>query len=197
MLTIIGTQFYLAPEVYIGGGYDERVDLWALGVTIYKLVTGYTPFESEYHSDTVSNILKGTFSFDDPIWLNYSPFLKDFISHLLRGKEQRMSIKQAEKHLWMQSNQKKVRLSRYVSQNIDLSEDFRQEVHLKMKNAISKEEGHHQTWDKLYKSINLIGVEDYDLEDSDDESTVVSAMAQSMTLPRRRRYTSSFGEYEI
>lgn len=44
MLTIIGTQFYLAPEIYIGGGYDERVDFWALGVTIFKMVTGYTPF---------------------------------------------------------------------------------------------------------------------------------------------------------
>lgn len=44
MLTIIGTQFYLAPEIYIGGGYDERVDIWALGVTVYKLITGSTPF---------------------------------------------------------------------------------------------------------------------------------------------------------
>jgi calcium-dependent protein kinase len=44
MLTIIGTHFYLAPEVYLGGGYDERIDLWALGVTIYKLIAGYTPF---------------------------------------------------------------------------------------------------------------------------------------------------------
>ena len=141
----------------------------------------------------MSNILKGTFSLDDPIWLNFSPFLKDFISQLLKGKEQRMSIKQAEKHLWMQFNQKKVRLSRYVSQNIDLSEDFRQEVHLKMKNAISKEEGHLQAWDKIYKSINLIGVEDYDLEDSEDESTVVPPMVQSMALPNRR----TFGDYKI
>ncbi len=44
MLTIIGTPYYLAPEVYIGGGYDERVDIWALGVTIYKLIAGHTPF---------------------------------------------------------------------------------------------------------------------------------------------------------
>lgn len=86
MLTIIGTQFYLAPEVYIGGGYDERVDLWALGVTIYQLVTGYTPFESEYHSDTISNILKGAFNFEDPVWSKYSPFLRDFISHFLKNK---------------------------------------------------------------------------------------------------------------
>lgn len=158
MLTIIGTQFYLAPEIYIGGGYDERVDLWALGVTIYKIVTGYTPFQSEYHSDTISNILKGTFSFDDPIWLKYSPFLRDFISHFLKGKQHRLTISQAEKHLWLQDIKKKSRISKYVSQNIDLSEDFHHEIHLKMRNASSKEEGHHQRWQKLYKSINIIGV---------------------------------------
>ena len=46
MLTIIGTNFYFAPEIYIGGGYDEKIDIWALGITIYKLMAGYTPFES-------------------------------------------------------------------------------------------------------------------------------------------------------
>jgi len=65
MLTIIGTNFYFAPEIYIGGGYDEKVDIWALGVTIYKLITGYTPFESDYHSDTITNILKGELRFDE------------------------------------------------------------------------------------------------------------------------------------
>lgn len=46
MLTIIGTHLYLAPEVYNGGGYDQRVDMWALGITVFKLITGFTPFES-------------------------------------------------------------------------------------------------------------------------------------------------------
>lgn len=44
MLTMIGTPFYLAPEVVLGGGYDEKVDLWSTGVTLYKLITGVTPF---------------------------------------------------------------------------------------------------------------------------------------------------------
>lgn len=61
MLTIIGTNFYIAPEVFLGGGYDERIDLWALGVTIFKLIEGKTPFESEYHSDTIRKIIKGDF----------------------------------------------------------------------------------------------------------------------------------------
>ena len=58
MLTITGTSFYLAPEVYIGGGYDEKIDMWAVGVTLYKTVTGYTPFETEYQSETVEKIIK-------------------------------------------------------------------------------------------------------------------------------------------
>jgi len=86
MLTIIGTHFYLAPEVFLGGGYDERIDLWALGVTIFRLITGYTPFESEYHSDTISNIIKGTVKFDSNIWDKYSTLSKMFVSQLLKTK---------------------------------------------------------------------------------------------------------------
>lgn len=52
MLTIIGTPFYLAPEILMGGGYDEKVDVWSTGITIYQLVARVTPFESEnqYHA---------------------------------------------------------------------------------------------------------------------------------------------------
>ena len=46
MLTLTGTPYYRAPEMFEGGGYDELVDMWALGVTIYKLMAGVTPFES-------------------------------------------------------------------------------------------------------------------------------------------------------
>jgi len=102
MMTIIGTNFYFAPEVYIGGGYDERVDIWALGVTIFKLVAGYTPFESEYHSETIANIVKGEVSFEEKVWGKYSSFAKDFVSRLLKEKSQRMSLRQCSKHLWFQ-----------------------------------------------------------------------------------------------
>ena len=46
MLTLTGTPLYRAPEMFTGGGYDERVDLWSLGVLIFKLVEKITPFES-------------------------------------------------------------------------------------------------------------------------------------------------------
>jgi serine/threonine-protein kinase len=42
--TVVGTPYYLAPEVLGGDGEDERSDVWALGVTLYELATGERPF---------------------------------------------------------------------------------------------------------------------------------------------------------
>lgn len=59
MLTITGTLYYRAPEMFTGGGYNEKVDIWSTGILIYKLITGRTPFESVYHNKTINNIMKG------------------------------------------------------------------------------------------------------------------------------------------
>jgi serine/threonine protein kinase len=42
--TFCGTADYLAPEIVGGGSYDKTVDWWALGILIYEMLHGYTPF---------------------------------------------------------------------------------------------------------------------------------------------------------
>jgi tetratricopeptide (TPR) repeat protein len=42
--TIVGTVFYLAPELALGREFDGRADLYALGVMLYELVAGRLPF---------------------------------------------------------------------------------------------------------------------------------------------------------
>ncbi|HNS53021.1 MAG TPA: protein kinase [Anaerolineae bacterium] len=42
--TIVGTVFYLAPELAMGKEIDGRTDLYALGVMLYELLTGELPF---------------------------------------------------------------------------------------------------------------------------------------------------------
>ena len=64
MLTITGTLYYRAPEMFLGGGYDEKVDVWAAGITLYQLVTGKTPFQSQYLTETIDNIQKGQLVFN-------------------------------------------------------------------------------------------------------------------------------------
>ena len=44
MWTMTGTLCFKAPEMFNGKGYNHLVDLWALGVTIFQLVTFKLPF---------------------------------------------------------------------------------------------------------------------------------------------------------
>jgi ABC-type oligopeptide transport system substrate-binding subunit len=45
--TIVGTVFYLAPELALGHDFDGRADLYALGVMLYELATGRLPFSAD------------------------------------------------------------------------------------------------------------------------------------------------------
>ncbi|UCC76468.1 MAG: serine/threonine protein kinase, partial [Anaerolineales bacterium] len=45
--TIIGTVFYLAPELALGRDFDGRADLYALGAMLYELTTGRLPFVAD------------------------------------------------------------------------------------------------------------------------------------------------------
>lgn len=45
--TLLGTNFYIAPEMIIGKGYSFPIDFWALGICLYELVCGDVPFGSQ------------------------------------------------------------------------------------------------------------------------------------------------------
>jgi len=43
--TMVGSPIYMAPEILKGEPYDNRCDIWSLGINLYELLFGTCPFE--------------------------------------------------------------------------------------------------------------------------------------------------------
>ena len=54
--TVCGTLDYLPPEMIDHKEHDKNVDIWAIGILIHELCTGYPPFESKTKDRTYERI---------------------------------------------------------------------------------------------------------------------------------------------
>ena len=73
--SVSGTSEYLAPEMILAVGHDERVDYWQLGIVLCEMLTGKHPF---YHRNLYrlqQNILHRTPHFDPSVSLEARSFL--------------------------------------------------------------------------------------------------------------------------
>lgn len=61
--SFVGTEEYIAPEVIRGKGHTSAVDWWTLGIFIYEMLFGTTPFKGRDRKRTFGNILKKEIKF--------------------------------------------------------------------------------------------------------------------------------------
>jgi len=43
--TMVGTPFYIAPEIFLGQQYGMKIDIWSVGVVLFELMTNQLPFK--------------------------------------------------------------------------------------------------------------------------------------------------------
>ncbi|KAL5764207.1 hypothetical protein ACOSQ2_016801 [Xanthoceras sorbifolium] len=55
--SFVGTEEYIAPEIITAAGHTSAVDWWALGILLYEMLYGYTPFRGKTRQKTFANIL--------------------------------------------------------------------------------------------------------------------------------------------
>ena len=90
--TLIGTPYYLSPELCEEKPYNDKSDVWALGCILYELCTFKHPFNAKSQAALILKILKGT---HDPIGNNYSNDLKNLVNSLFeKDAKKRPSCKQ-------------------------------------------------------------------------------------------------------
>ncbi|RWR83825.1 serine/threonine-protein kinase OXI1-like protein [Cinnamomum micranthum f. kanehirae] len=96
--SFVGTQDYVAPEVITGNGHDFSVDWWNLGVLLYEMLYGQTPFRGSNRKETFYRILTKS-----PEMVGEQTPLRDLIGKLLEKEpEKRISVEGIKGHEFFQ-----------------------------------------------------------------------------------------------
>eukprot|EP01120_Amphizonella_sp_Union-15-10_P017485 TRINITY_DN9720_c0_g1_i1.p1 TRINITY_DN9720_c0_g1~~TRINITY_DN9720_c0_g1_i1.p1 ORF type:complete len:303 (-),score=42.70 TRINITY_DN9720_c0_g1_i1:60-968(-) len=94
-----GSPLFMSPEVFSLQPHDESVDIWSLGVCLYKMLTDLYPFMAESYSELEERVL-----FDDvvfPMNMGLSPAIQDLIRRMLtKDPKYRINLEEIKSHVW-------------------------------------------------------------------------------------------------
>lgn len=92
---VVGTPYYVAPEVLAGRNYNEKVDVWSAGVILYVMLTGVAPFYGNSATEIFEAVLRANLRFPVRYFHSVSPAVKDLLRRMLcKDASRRLSAEQ-------------------------------------------------------------------------------------------------------
>ncbi|KAM9240477.1 ribosomal protein S6 kinase alpha-2 isoform 1-T1 [Leptosomus discolor] len=114
LMTPCYTANFVAPEVLKRQGYDAACDIWSLGILLYTMLAGFTPFANgpdDTPEEILARIGSGKYALTGGNWDSVSDTAKDIVSKMLHvDPHQRLTAVQVLRHPWIVNRE-------YLSQN--------------------------------------------------------------------------------
>ena len=154
---IIGSSYYIAPEV-LQKNYNEKCDIWSVGVILYILLCGYPPFNGKNNRELYNEIQFREPDFSGEEWETVSEDAKKLIKMcLIKDMNKRPTSKEILKNKWLRINGKT--LSNSLSQSFVKS--FNKSVVKKMAFFVKE--------NKLKQAVLKFITTQFDLEKEEEE----------------------------
>ncbi|XP_031691304.1 ribosomal protein S6 kinase alpha-2 [Oncorhynchus mykiss] len=123
LMTPCYTANFVAPEVLKKQGYDAACDIWSLGILLYTMLAGFTPFANG-PNDTPEEILarigSGKYALIGGNWDTVSDAAKDIVTKMLHvDPHQRLTAPQVLRHQWI-VNREQLSQSQLIRQDVQL-----------------------------------------------------------------------------
>ncbi|KAA8496010.1 Calcium/calmodulin-dependent protein kinase type 1B [Porphyridium purpureum] len=103
--SLTGTPEYIAPEIVERVPYGKAVDIWALGILLYVMLSGQYPFHGRTGKETISQITNGTLAFPTTCWAGVSKEAMDLVKWMLtRDPNERPTTASLLNCSWLKSH---------------------------------------------------------------------------------------------
>eukprot|EP00897_Mesotaenium_endlicherianum_P002447 jgi/Mesen1/222/ME1140869C07612 len=80
---LVGSPYYMAPEVIRGQVHGPESDMWSLGVVLYAILSGFLPFSGETNREIYKSVISQELEFPGKPWVTISPAARSLIRRLL------------------------------------------------------------------------------------------------------------------
>ena len=197
--TYCGTDEYLAPEVIRGEPYDEKIDIWAIGILIYECVSssGKTPFNKldflQRTDDNKEYIIKNDKDLKIKYDKDFDPLAKNLIEKILKiNPNDRLPIDDILNHIFFNNINLEIKNELFCDEKEDKKNENILNELKSIKDNISKE-----TYEKMINSMKMENDKiKKELENKNNELNKIKG-EKEIILNKNEILTQTLNQYKL